>query len=36
MLYVAYVKSQAKKLRAIEKTIEHNHEIEEKKNHKKK
>jgi len=32
MLYVAYVKSQAKKLRKIEKTIEHNHKVEEKKN----
>ncbi len=36
MLYIAYVKSQAKKLKKIEKTIEHNHELEEKKNHKKK
>lgn len=37
--YITYVKSQAKKLRAIEKVIEHNHEIEEKKHkksHKKK
>lgn len=33
MIYVAYVKSQAKKLRKIEKTIEHNHEREEKKKH---
>lgn len=36
MLYIAYVKSQAKKLRKIESTIEHNHEIADKKNHKKK
>jgi len=34
--YVTYVKSQAKKLRKIEKTIQHNHEVSEKKNHKKK
>ena len=36
MLYIAYVKSQAKKLRKIESTIEHNHEIADKKTHKKK
>jgi len=31
--YVQYVKSQAKKLRKIEETIEHNHDKEEKKKH---
>jgi len=36
MLYIAYVKSQAKKLRKIEKTIEYNHKLEEKKIRKKK
>lgn len=35
MLYIAYVKSQAKYLRKIEETIEHNHEWEEEKKHKK-
>ena len=31
--YVRYVKSQAKKLRKIEETIEHNHEVAEQKHH---
>jgi len=36
MIYIAYVKSQVKKLRKIEKTIDHNHELEEQKHHTKK